>query len=135
MMDLMFLAAALAFQAATPAAPSSVPVLSECDTDSKVIAQAPAAADLHVIYSIAGAPTCYFVSYVSGGKTVRGFVFDRRAGSVKEFERERVAAEVDTFSRPIPMPAPPNAAPPEPPKPVVTAKAEPPKKAPPKATF
>ena len=110
MLDLMFLAAALALQPPA-AAPANVQVLSDCDTSADVVAQVPRSEDMHVIYSIAGAPTCYLVTFKAGSKTMQGFVFDRKLEAVTAFEHSRVEAERDAFSKPIPVPASPSAAP------------------------
>ncbi len=96
-----------------PAQTRTVPVLSQCDTSSTVIAQAPADAEMKVSFSIAGAPTCYLVTVAINGRSVRGYVFDSRADAIANFEKSRVQTEVVAFRAPIfvPAPEPPAAAP------------------------
>ena len=104
-MNLIALIAGLAIQAPAPA-PSSpgLAVLSECDASSDVVAKAPRDAALDVHYSIAGAPTCYFVSVSVQGRTVQGFVLDRQAPAVVAFEKSRVETEQTAFKAPLPLP-------------------------------
>jgi len=110
MLNIILFAAGLALQAPAPAS-GDIAVLSACDSGSNVVARVPRNTDLQVIYSIADAPTCYLVTYKSNGKTMRGFVFDRRLNAVMAFEHSRVDNEVETFSKPIPIvePAAPKA--------------------------
>ncbi len=119
-MHLIALMIGVALQAPAPA---GIAVLSECDSSSDIVAQAPRDAALDVHYSIAGAPTCYLVTGTLQGKPVRGYVLDRQADAVIAFEKSRVETEQTAFKAPplIEAPAPPAA---DPAKPADSAKTD-----------
>lgn len=104
MVNLIAFTAALALQAGAPAqaAPAQVTVLSECDASSEVAARVPKDAALEVHYSLAGVPTCYFVTLNARGETVRGYVVDRELDVVVAFEKSRVESEQAAFKAPPP---------------------------------
>jgi hypothetical protein len=93
---------------------SATPVLSECDAHASALSSVALNAPLDVHYAIENAPTCYSVTLTVAGKPVRGFVLNRKLDAVIAFEKSRVDAEREAFSRPIPMPVNPSAPPPAP---------------------
>jgi hypothetical protein len=105
----------LGFQGAPSAnVGTDVSLFSSCDTSSEVIASVPRDAAFEVHYSIDNEPTCYLVTLALPGRTVRGYVFERKLNAVAEFEKSRLEAARYAFSLPIPLP--PSAAPPPAPK-------------------
>lgn len=127
------LLAVLSFQGAPTA---DVSLFSSCDTSSDVIASVPRDAAFDVKYSIDNEPTCYLVTLSLPGRTVRGYVFDRKLAAVTEFEKSRLEAARYAFSLPIPLPPSAAQAPkPEPPKTEVAKVEKKPVKPAPKAGF
>jgi peroxiredoxin len=92
-----------------PAQPASVPLTDDCGESASILAQLPVNAKVEVRSALAGYSTsCYAVTAVVDGKSVRGYVQGSGLEAVAEFEKERAVRDAALVG------PPPAAAPAEP---------------------
>jgi hypothetical protein len=97
-----------------PAQPAGIPLIDDCSDSATVLGTLAASAPVEVRLAIAGnAKTCYAVTAVVDGKSVKGYVLGNDLSAVVEFERQRAAdvAASLTPHEPAPVAAAPAAAP------------------------
>lgn len=101
-----YVAFLLLFQA--PAQPEGIPLVEDCSESAPVLTTLSKNAPVEVRSSVAGyAKTCYAVTAVVNGKSVKGYVLGDGLSAIAEFERQMaaVAASMEDVA-PAPAPAP-----------------------------
>jgi hypothetical protein len=103
-----------------PAKQAGIPLTDDCSESASILAYLPAGAPVEVRSAIAGyAAPCYAVTAVVGGQSTRGYVQGKGLDAVREFERQREAADAAALKAAVaPAPEAASAAPKAPPAPV-----------------